>query len=96
MSGGVRQAEQRRTGFDESNNSPRAKHREMMTLKIEFYDFDTNEKIILVNDAGKVKYHHSERHDPKEFEMMSGKVMKLSANQRKVVQAFYDLAGQLI
>jgi hypothetical protein len=68
----------------------------MMKLKIEFYDFETNEKFILKNDGDKVKYHHSEIHDPKEFEMMTGKVMKLSANQKKVVQAFYDLAGQLI
>jgi hypothetical protein len=68
----------------------------MTTIKIEFYDFDTNEKFILKNENDKVKYHHSQRHDPKEFEMMTGKVMKLSDKQKKVVQAFYDLAGQLI
>jgi hypothetical protein len=67
-----------------------------MRLKFEFYDSDTNEKFILKNDDDKVKYHHSDRHDPKEFQMMSGQVMKLSDKQRKVVQAFYDLAGQLI
>ena len=67
-----------------------------MKLKIEFYDFDTNEKFVLKNDGSKVMYHHSERHDPKEFESMTGKVTRLSKKERMVIKAFYDLAGELM
>ena len=68
---------------------------DIMKLKIEYINEETNEKFVLKNRNDKVFYHDSKIHDPKEYEELSGKVIKLSKEKRLLVNHFYNLAGEL-
>ena len=67
-----------------------------MKLKIEYINEDTSEKLILKNRDGKVYYHSSRTHDPREFQPLSGLVLKLPEDEREVVRYYYELAGRLV
>lgn len=66
-----------------------------MKLKIEFIDENTGQKIVVKNKGEKVFYQNSDIHDSREFEQLTGKVMKLESNEREIVNTFYKLAGSV-
>lgn len=69
-----------------------------MKLKFQYINEETGEKLILKNEGSKVFYHSSEIHDPKEFEELTGKVLKfkLGEPEKLLIDSFYELAGKLI
>ena len=67
-----------------------------MKLRIEYIDEDSGEKIIVKNKGNKVLFHSSEIHVPMEFEDLTDRVFKFEPNEKKIIDAFYDLASNLI
>lgn len=66
-----------------------------MKLKIEFINEDTSQKIIVKNKGNKVFYHDSDIHDEREYEELTGKVLKLDFSIRKIIESFYNLSSSL-
>ena len=67
----------------------------MRKLKFQYINEETGEKLVVKNIGSKVYYHSSQIHDPKEFEELSGKVLKLNKQERSIIDTFYKLAGEL-
>lgn len=66
-----------------------------MKLKIEYINEETNQKIIVKNKGSKVVYHNSETHNSNEYEELTDRIVKLEKDEREVVNAFYQLCGNL-
>jgi hypothetical protein len=67
-----------------------------MNLRIEFFNEETAQTIIVKNKGSQVLYHDSDIHEIDEYVELAVKSLELQPTGRELVNAFYELTGDEI